>query len=847
MKRKLLLLAMLLVQLPLIFSKELKIEIIDKDLELPLEGVKIVNLDNGTSVYSDENGIALLKVDEEAERVIIIASLIGYETVKKNVKDFDRPFKLNMLIEGVLEGEELVIEEEAIGETDEEVGVSTVVDKEELKATAMMGPIEDAMSSIKVLPGVAYSGKFNNNLSVRGGDPGGMTAVLDGFMVRNPYHWGGAFSIFNPNFIESVKFSAGIFSVKYGMATSGLMEVNSLVPDDGFRLNAILSTSTIELFLQTPVGLKDAGLLVGGRLTFYDPIFFLAKPLMEQTGMSFSRTPYIYDAYLKWFWKPHDRAEWYINSFFGSDGIGVESLAKGKDESKEIVNTSNFKWTNYSTFVNSGIKALPHDRLFLHFLAGYEFSYSEADSLNKSKGYRDYSNEFKSLYGFMLGGAGGYSMNADSKYKQNTITHSLQTRFDIDVTLHERVMLSTGTGMFLDFNYFNMGGEQWRIGFEGGVPVYKKRVLSSNAENKTILHNFLYLNFNFDIIPEVLKIETGMRMDHSILIRPDGETINTYPAPGPRFNLSYTPVKDLKYLEYLTLSAGVGLFSKVPFEILTLSKDMKIKDFEISVPKTLTTVAGLELGLPLGFKFKIEGYYKYMFDRFYINPNISSSSASSYESSFKIHTDGIGHAAGFDISFEKKISRYIDGMLSYSFIYTRLYNPRSPNGGDTTLRGEPTGSWYYPSYHRYHNLNVVLNIKPLNWLTITPKLSFATGVPDEHYGNKEMFAAMVKNEDGTTAIAEMYTRESSYSDSLRKGFVIPFDLKVAFNFYIPKTKVRFESYIAAEDIFIAVYNLYGPSTGAVTTDLFTGKEQPVPKSDINMNFPMISVGLKFSF
>lgn len=847
MKKELLIVVMILLQLPLLFSKELKLEIIDKDLELPLEGVKVVDADNGNSVYTDAEGRALLKVDDERERVIVVISLIGYETVKKSVKQFDRPLQVYMLIEGVLEGEELVIEEEAVGETDEETGVSTVVDKEELKATAMMGPIEDTMAAIKVLPGVAYSGKFNTNLSVRGGDPQGMTTVLDGFVVRNPYHWGGAFSIFNPNFVDSVKFSPGIFSVKHGMATSSLMEVNSVVPDDGFKLNAILSTSTIELFLQTPVGLKDAGLLVGGRLTFYDPIFLLAKPMMEDMGMSFSRTPYIYDAYLKWFWKPHDRVEWYVNSFFGSDGIGMKSLANGVDQTKEIANTSDFRWTNYNTFVASGIKALPHDRLFMHFLAGYEFGYSEADSRTNSKGYREYSTDFVNSFGALLGGAGGYSIDADSAYKQTTIKHSMQTRLDFDVTLHERVMLSAGTGMFLDFTGFDMKGEQWRVGYEGGMPSYKKRVMSSNMADIVILQDFVYLNMLFDIVPERLRIETGVRMDHGILFKADGETVNTYPTASPRFNLSFTPVKDLKYLEYLTISSGVGLFSKTPLEQLMLTDDSPIKDFEVSVPKSLTTVAGIELGFPLGFKFKLEGYYKYIFDRFYINSDKSSATSSSYRNAFKIHTDGIGHAAGFDLSFEKKISRYIDGMLSYSFIYSRLYNPQSAAGEDTTLGGEPTGSWYYPSYHRFHSLNIVLNIKPVNWMTITPKLSFATGVPGADFGEKEMFPATVANEDGSTSVAEMYMRNRSYSDSLRTGFVIPFDLKIAFNFYIPKSKVKVESYIAAEDIFIAVYNLYGPETAGMLTDQFTGEEYPMPKSDINMNFPMVSTGVKFSF
>ena len=263
---------------------------------------------------------------------------------------------------------------------------------------------------------------------------------------------------------------------------------------------------------------------------------------------------------------------------------------------------------------------------------------------------------------------------------------------------------------------------------------------------------------------------------------------------------------------------------------------MGLKDFDIPMPKSLCTVLGLELGFPLGFKFKLEGYYKYYFDRFYINTDDSSG-----KREYLVHSDGIGHAAGFDILIERKISKYIDGWICYSFIFARYLNPASDNlESKTTMQGEPTKTWYYPSYHRFHNLNIILNIRPRPWLTITPSLSFSTGIPKTDKGDIEMFAAEL--EDGTWA--EMYARKQSYSDTLRTDFSIPFDLKIAFNCFFPKIKLRFEFYMAVEDLFVF---LYSPNSNEKDFNKYTGEEQPSTAASYAMPIPIPSIGIKLNF
>ena len=126
-------------------------------------------------------------------------------------------------------------------------------------------------------------------------------------------------------------------------------------------------------------------------------------------------------------------------------------------------------------------------------------------------------------------------------------------------------------------------------------------------------------------------------------------------------------------------------------------------------------------------------------------------------------------------------------------------------------------------------------------MTITPKITFATGDPVSEYGDKEMFAADV----GGGTIAEMYARQELYSDTLRAGFALKADLKLAFHRYKPGSKVYREWYIAGQDLLAPVLYRWGPKSGAVETDQWTGEDSRAPSAEFNI--PIFSVGFKYSY
>jgi hypothetical protein len=841
--KKIIIMILIVFNFSCLFSKEIRLKIIDKELDIPLEGVKVL-ISNSENFLTDADGNVTIKVDDKIIQQTVVTYLPGYEQKKIIIKEFDKEILVSMVLAGVLEGEELVIEGKKTGKTDDKSGQSNVIDKEQLKSTANIGIVEDVMTSIKTLPGVGFTNGWGVLPSIRGGDPNELTAVYDGFIVRYPFHWGGAFSIFNPNIVESAKLSNGVYSAKYGLAISGLLEVTSKKADDNvFKINFVASSTTSELFLQIPMT-KKSGLLIGGRLTYYSLIIMAMKDYLASQGVEYSIPPYICDAYLKWFFKPDDRFEWYINGFFGSDGIGmkgsneyeVDENGKTTNVKKDIKSIFDFKWYNYDAIVTTGFKILPNDKVFIHILTGYNFHSSGPDAQISQEGTKQYTSLFINTY--HPAGTGFTVPKSTGWFKNTTIMHDVQGRIDTDISLHEKVMMSFGGGMIFDYFDHTESGSFYQVVRGVGLPAYEKVSFNIDSSNKKLLSSFLYLNFNFIPMPNVLSIELGMRIDHAFLIGKD-MTLNTYPVPNPRFYISYTPVRNLKYLDYLTLSLGTGLFSKMPDSDFIADKKYGIKDFQIGATKALTNVLGMELGFPMDFRIKIEGYYKFYFDRVYVNNILNSDN--SY--TLAVNGDGIGHVGGFDIMLERKISRYVDGWISYSFVYERLLNPTT-NGvsGNVNSNGEPTGegNWYYPSYHRMHNLSVVINIRPVPWMTITPKLSFATGTPMKKKESTQMYPAI--NQDNND-VMELYSSNYVYDDNLRNGFSIPLDLRLGFNYYFPKSKVQMEAYIAVENLFAAVYS----PAGATQVDQYSGKEIKGTEANFSIPIPMPSLGIKLNF
>ena len=264
---------------------------------------------------------------------------------------------------------------------------------------------------------------------------------------------------------------------------------------------------------------------------------------------------------------------------------------------------------------------------------------------------------------------------------------------------------------------------------------------------------------------------------------------------------------------------------------------------EIKFNRSWTSVIGLKLDMAKKYSFNIEGYYKKIFDRAYITADTVS--GDSIVPSFAF--DGIGNVWGFDFQLQKLESRYWDGWISYSFNWARYRDPSG--GGEGVNMGSVDGigdQWYWPSFHRFHNCNIVLNFKPLQWFNIATRFGFASGQPRNKVSDKiDPYPVLVLDENGVPEIIQKYKRDSWYDENERSSWSLPLDIKLSFFFKDKKGRVNTEIYLAAENLLSLVYKPQGNKR----FNEYTGKEDTagIGTSGFDLPVPMVSFGFKWKY
>ena len=246
-----------------LWAREVTITVEDTDLEFPLEGAIIRSWD-GSDHDCDEDGKAVILVPDDRQ-VSVQVTYPGYRTERLVILLAKDEFRIGLTLGDTIESRELVIDAARTDTSETKIGRSVGISGEAMAKSSQIGLIEDVMSSIKLLPGVGYAGFFNAMPSIRGGDPGDLMAVLDGFYINMPYHWGGGFSIFDPHMVSSAQISHGIYSVRNGHTISGLLEITSKkAPSDHTEMELGISTSAVNLNASLPLG-SSGGLMLMGK------------------------------------------------------------------------------------------------------------------------------------------------------------------------------------------------------------------------------------------------------------------------------------------------------------------------------------------------------------------------------------------------------------------------------------------------------------------------------------------------------------------------------------------------------------------------------------------------------
>jgi hypothetical protein len=264
------------------------------------------------------------------------------------------------------------------------------------------------------------------------------------------------------------------------------------------------------------------------------------------------------------------------------------------------------------------------------------------------------------------------------------------------------------------------------------------------------------------------------------------------------------------------------------------------KDFELQPNRSWTSLAGININFLGSWTLNIEAYYKYVFSRFY---RINWVSSSATNSEIKYYFDGTGYVAGGDLMLHKRAGDYLDGWIAYTFTYARY---KDPGFAQATSSNSYRGDWYYPSFHRFHNLNLIFNIKPQNKFHVYVRYGIATGQPKDIVGDIDYYPVMVldENQNLTNNYIQKFKRESIYSDTERTTLSMPFDVKFSWFFFNKKGRTTGEFYVAVENLA----SLFYKSQANKSFNQYTGQEDTGSTSaTYELPIPIPSIGMKWSF
>jgi hypothetical protein len=869
--KKIVFTAMLLFVISPMFAREVDILVEDTELGLPLEGAVIRSWD-GRQYVCGKDGRARVTVPDDRQ-IVVQAAYPGYENGRLVITTNNSAFTIGLRLSGIMESRELVIEAERPGTSETKTGRSVAVSGREIAQTAEIGVIEDVMSSVKLLPGVGYTGIFDAHPSIRGGFPGDMSASLDGYYVMNPYHWGGGFSIFDPRMVQSAQLSHGVFSTRYGHTISGLLDINSKNPsptDTEFEVGA--STSAANFNLSFPFNGKG-GILVMGRVTYYDPVIWMMQGLgktLADIGLytqeqvealdAIRQAPYIRSTTITGNYRFTDKLELHATGFWGMDGIGVTYETESPEENG-ISNTSRISldWANYQGFITAALNWNPRNDMLVKLTlgTGYEDAVVDMDlknSVRKNKFSDDFYEKYPELKPVI--GLTPSPYDTHEFMKQSELGFNVQARADYDWELGKGFLVAAGAQEM--FTRYSMEGDQqgaYLIRFKEMEQKDKDRILGlfpsqllaqisdqfwndlriafPSPPFSLNVENFLFTTSGYSLVEYAtpnkrFNAELGLRVDHYYLLG-DGFSYSTEPALNPRINLDFNAFKNLWIIESLDFSAGTGLFSTMDNTVFMAEKRYNID--EIKPNRSWTSVIGTRLTLPEGIILNIEGYYKYIFDRFYLPITVGIDNVNPQP-----QFNGEGNAWGIDLMLQKMQSRYVDGWISYSYSWAKYRDPGSYRGDE----------WYFPGFHRFHNLNLIVNIKPAPPFNLYTRFGFASGaqIARRVTSGPTTYPALMFDNSGNLNFVQRYEWPSERDENNRTTPTLSMDIKFSYFGKNSTGKIRYELYFAIENLLSLVYVEQGNTRfNTYTGEVETGSDA----ANYGIPIPVPSFGFKISY
>ncbi|MFH2007993.1 MAG: TonB-dependent receptor [bacterium] len=528
----------------------------------------------------------------------------------------------------------------------------------------------DALRAVQNMPGVARASFGGGALIVRGSAPRDSRVFLESVEIPQLYHFFGLTSVFNSDILREIVFIPGNFSVAYGRATGGIIDVKTRAgKTDRWHGYVDVDIWDLGLLLEGPVG--KGSIALSARRSHIDAI--LALMPKSVTGPSFSLAPVYYD-YQAMFDYPVAKGKFKL-LFFGSD-----------DRIKLLLNEPND--------FDPSARQISTTTLFHRVLSYWQRKWDD--------------NELKLIL------SGGYFEN--EFFLSESLRLKLQVarinwRAHYTRKFHKTLSIQFGlvgesTTAWVDFSAPPLPREG-----EIPQPLSAQEVQSSRLKGQ-LVSQALFVEATWKP-NDWLTLIPGLRLDYLHIGPLDGVTFD------PRLTTKF------KLHKKLSLNLGIGLFHQEPFytELFPVSGGNPNTKHERSLHASL----GLAWQARQSLSMEMTGFVKYLWRR------IAGTSMLVWRDGEVVRENvanqGKGRIFGGEILIKKKPDRDCPKWLKlqkcFGWIsYTILRSER---------QDEPGGNWRLFDFDQTHILTIVLSgAWPGGW-ELGIRFRLASGNPTTFY------------------------------------------------------------------------------------------------------------------
>ena len=509
------------------------------------------------------------------------------------------------------------------------------------------GGNRDISKVIQSFPGVASSTSFRNDIIIRGGAPNENVFYLDGIEVPNINHFstqgssGGPVGMLNVDLIESVDYLSGGFPSNRGNTLSSIFEFSQKVGNpDKLNTNLTLGSSDLALLLDGPLG-NNSSFVLSARKSYLQFLFkALQLPFLPEYN----------DIQFKYLNRLSDQSELTVIGLGAIDNFSLNKEANDGLSDIETLNRNQYildnipvndQWnytigTRYRYFIpKGGFHTLVLSRNHLNNTAiKFDDNIEKIENLVLDYSSEEIENKFRYEYTIKKWGW-DLNIGAGTDYVQ-----------------------------YLNETYNIISGE-------------KGEIIEINYDSSLEFLKTGFAQFTNQFFNERVMLSLGLRTDFNNYSK---SMSNIFDQFSPRASLSYYLKSNLKF----SINSGI-YYQLPPYTVMGYRENGVLinKENNLTYIECIHYVSGFEFITKSNTKLSLEGFYKKYDNYPYLVRN--SISLANLGADFGVIGDepvtssSKGRTYGLEFFAQRKLTKGIYGLLSYTFSYSQFSNIENSN------------------------------------------------------------------------------------------------------------------------------------------------------------------------